>query len=113
VHPTQLYAAGAALLIFFILLAYYNLPRHVGQVISLFGVLYAVYRFIVEFFRGDSSRLLAGLTLYQLLSIGIFIGFGAAWLYCQKHMPKYVPPGSRERESAAARGAKGTASSKV
>jgi phosphatidylglycerol:prolipoprotein diacylglycerol transferase len=95
VHPTQLYSTAAALVIFLILSVYYNRPRHVGQVISLFGVLYAVYRFIVEFFRGDSPPLLAGLTLYQLLSIGIFIAFGAAWLLCRKRMPKYVPPEAR------------------
>ena len=30
----------AALIIFVILTVYYNLPRHVGQVAALFGVLY-------------------------------------------------------------------------
>jgi phosphatidylglycerol:prolipoprotein diacylglycerol transferase len=92
VHPTQLYASGAALIIFFILSVYYNRPRHVGQVISLFGVLYAVYRFVNEFFRGDSPPYSFGLTIYQILCIGLFIAFGAAWLTCQRRMPTYVPP---------------------
>jgi phosphatidylglycerol---prolipoprotein diacylglyceryl transferase len=93
VHPTQLYASGAALIIFFILSVYYDRPRHVGQVIALFGVLYTCYRFANEFFRGDSP-LHGGLTIYQILCIGLFIAFGWAWLYCQNHMPTYLPPKS-------------------
>jgi phosphatidylglycerol:prolipoprotein diacylglycerol transferase len=92
VHPAQLYASGAALIIFFMLTVYYNRPRHIGQVISLFGVLYAAYRFINEFFRGDSPVLPVGLTIYQILCIGLFIAFGWAWFYCEKHMPTYLPP---------------------
>jgi len=92
VHPTQLYASGAALLIFVVLSIYYNRPRHVGQVVSLFGVLYAVYRFVNEFFRGDSVPYSFGLTVYQVLCIGLFIVFTAAWLTCRKRMPTYLPP---------------------
>lgn len=92
IHPTQLYAVASALLIFGILSVYYHLPRHVGQVVALFGILYAVYRFIVEFFRGDSPTPYAGLTLFQLVCVGLFITFGAFWVYSQKRMPRYVAP---------------------
>ena len=92
VHPTQLYSSAVALVIFGILSVYYRRARHVGQVISLFGVLYASYRFVVEFYRGDSAPVYLGLTLFQVLCIGLFVVFGAAWLYCQKRTPKYVAP---------------------
>jgi len=96
IHPTQLYAVVSALLIFSILSVYYHLPRHVGQVAALFGILYAVYRFIVECFRGDSPTPYWGLTFFQVVSIGIFIAFGAAWLVCQKRLPKYTPPAPKK-----------------
>jgi len=92
VHPTQLYAAGAALIICVLLLVYYSLPHHVGQVTALFGVLYAVYRFVNEFFRGDSPAPYDGLTFFQLVCIGLFVFFAGMWITCWKRMPKYAPP---------------------
>ncbi len=92
VHPTQAYALVCALIIFGILSVYWHLPHHLGQVVALFGVLYAVYRFAVEFFRGDSPNPYWGLTLFQVVCIGLFITFGAFWVYCQKRLPRYAPP---------------------
>jgi phosphatidylglycerol:prolipoprotein diacylglycerol transferase len=67
VQPTQLYSSACALIICVILLVYARLPHHLGQEVSLFGMLYATYRFIVEFFRGDSALLGPGLTLFQIV----------------------------------------------
>lgn len=92
VHPTQLYSTGYALIIFALLLIYARLPHHVGQEVSLFGMLYAVARFTVEFFRGDSPMPYGGLTVFQAACIGIFAVFAAAWLWCQFRMPRHEPP---------------------
>lgn len=92
VHPTQIYAIFAALLIFVILNVYYSRPRHEGQVAALFGILYAVYRFTDEFFRGDSAKACLGMTLFQLVCIGIFIGFILFWFWCRTHAPVYKRP---------------------
>ncbi len=92
IHPTQLYAVGYALIIFVVLLIYARMPHHLGQEVSLFGALYAVARFVIEFYRGDALPDFAGLTIFQLACIGIFIAFASAWIWCQKHMPAYVPP---------------------
>ena len=92
VHPAQLYASGAAVLIFILLNLYYRLPHHLGQVTALFGVLYAVYRFTNEFFRGDSPTPYLGMTLFQVICIGIFVVFGAGWLVCGRKLPLYAPP---------------------
>lgn len=95
VHPTQLYSAGYALIIFVLLVVYAHLPHRDGQVASLFGVLYAMGRFTVEFFRGDSASAFAGLTLFQLVCVGIFVVFGAAWFWCQYRMSAYKRPGRK------------------
>lgn len=79
-HPTQLYESFGALLIFFFLLWLHRRKRFSGQVILLYGVLYAVMRFTIEFFRDDPRGDIAGLTSLtglstsQMLSIivGVF-----------------------------------------
>lgn len=52
-HPTQLYEAGAEFLIFLVLLLTLQRKRFDGQVFWTYVALYAVARFIIEFFRGD------------------------------------------------------------
>src|SRR5712691_717194 len=53
-HPTQLYEAGAELLILgALLLTERNRRPFAGRTFWLYMLLYAVSRFIIEFFRGD------------------------------------------------------------
>ena len=53
-HPTQLYEAGAELLILVLLLATERKGRpFAGRTFWLYMLLYAVSRFIIEFYRGD------------------------------------------------------------
>jgi phosphatidylglycerol---prolipoprotein diacylglyceryl transferase len=67
-HPTQLYESFGALLIFFFLLWLHRRKRFSGQVILFYGVLYAVMRFTIEFFRDDPRGDIAGLTTLTGLS---------------------------------------------
>ena len=54
-HPTQLYEAGAELLILIVLLATERKGRPFpGRTFWLYMLLYAVSRFIIEFYRGDT-----------------------------------------------------------
>ncbi len=55
-HPAQLYEAGLGLIIFFSLLAWRKRRVVYGELFTLHLYLYAVGRFIIEFFRGDSDR---------------------------------------------------------
>ncbi len=55
-HPAQLYESLACLLIFAILLWMAPRKRFHGQIVSGYVILYAVARFVVEFFRGDEIR---------------------------------------------------------
>jgi phosphatidylglycerol:prolipoprotein diacylglycerol transferase len=75
-HPVQLYSAAAAIAIFLTLLVVRERQKTPGLLAVLFVLLYACARFFLEFFRGDTRALVAGLTLYQgicvlLLLIGI------------------------------------------
>ena len=52
-HPTQLYSALGNLLLFTGLIWFYRRKRFDGQVFWLYALSYGVFRFIVEFWRGD------------------------------------------------------------
>ena len=56
-HPTQLYEAGAELLILGVLLLTERKGRpFAGRTFWLYMLLYAISRFIIEFYRGDDAR---------------------------------------------------------
>jgi phosphatidylglycerol:prolipoprotein diacylglycerol transferase len=71
-HPVQLYSAAAALTIFCILLALRRRLNTPGLLACLFLLLYAAARFFLEFFRGDTPALFAGLTPHQGICILLF-----------------------------------------
>lgn len=72
-HPTQLYEAGAMLAIFLILLAVFRHRRFNGQVFLTYAVLYAVARFVIEFWRDDPRGEILGLSTSQFIAIVFFI----------------------------------------
>ena len=80
-HPVQLYSAGAALTIFCILLALHKRSQTPGLLAVFFLLLYAVARFFLEFFRGDTPTLFAGLTLSQGICILLFITGSFLWVF--------------------------------
>lgn len=70
-HPTQLYSAAAAVLLFMALRAIEKRRRFVGQVFVSFLCLYSLYRFLLEFLRrGVTAEVVfLGLTEAQLVSL--------------------------------------------
>ncbi|MPZ17758.1 MAG: prolipoprotein diacylglyceryl transferase [Luteitalea sp.] len=69
-HPTQLYEAGAELIILVVLLATERRRRpFAGRTFWLYMLLYGVSRFIIEFFRGDPRGMVAGLSTSQFISV--------------------------------------------
>lgn len=69
-HPTQLYEAGAALIIFACLLAFERRGRaYPGRTFWTYMLLYAVARFIIEFYRGDSRGMVGPLSTSQFVSV--------------------------------------------
>ena len=88
VHPTQLYEAGATLLISLWCLWVYRRARHFrGEVFFHFVALYAIFRIAVEFIRADDRGewLWGTLTTSQLVSLPLLawaiwvIARGRAW----------------------------------
>jgi phosphatidylglycerol---prolipoprotein diacylglyceryl transferase len=73
-HPTQLYEAGATLAIFIVLLIVFRYRRFYGQVILAYALLYAVARFIIEFWRDDPRGEIFGLSTSQLIAIILAVG---------------------------------------
>jgi phosphatidylglycerol:prolipoprotein diacylglycerol transferase len=69
-HPTQLYEAAAELAIFLFLLLLAKRKRFDGQILWTYVALYAVARFVIEFFRGDQR----GHVFDGALSTSQFIG---------------------------------------
>jgi len=71
--PTQLYSSFVLLLIFIILRFIQLRPHRLGQVFYAYLFLYSIKRFFIEFLRADNKLIIFGLTLFQLISIAIFI----------------------------------------
>ncbi len=69
-HPTQIYLSLNGFLIFAILMWMRKRKTFHGQVFWLYGILYSIGRFIIEYFRADDR----GGVMEGLLSTSQFIG---------------------------------------
>jgi phosphatidylglycerol:prolipoprotein diacylglycerol transferase len=72
-HPTQLYHAGANLMIFIVLFAWRRRKRFDGQLFWGYVLLYAIGRTIIEVFRGDfrGPRLGGLLSISQAIAVAM------------------------------------------
>lgn len=97
-HPSQLYqAALEGLAMAAVLIWYSRKPRPRYAVSGLFGVLYGVFRFLVEFVREPDAHIgyLAGgwLTMGQVLSLPLIaVGLVLLWLSRRAPTLPIVPP---------------------
>jgi phosphatidylglycerol:prolipoprotein diacylglycerol transferase len=72
VHPTQLYESFAALAIAAVTILFVQgRKRYDGQVFAVFLALYALARFVLEFWRSDDRGAWLGLSTSQWLSFGL------------------------------------------
>lgn len=55
-HPVQLYEAAFLIFLGFSLMLIYKKRQFEGQVVASYLILYAIGRFVIEFFRGDDLR---------------------------------------------------------
>jgi len=104
VHPTQLYEAGLGLVMFAILLAYRKHWRKVpGELFALQMLMYAIGRFVIEFFRGDTARGFYGpLSTSQWISIGMLLIFAALVVYIARERRKLKAELEKETTEASA-----------
>lgn len=72
--PIQLFESVFNLCLFFLLYYLFKNNKLKGYLINLYFILYPVFRFIIEFFRGDQYRgFLFGLSTSQIISIILII----------------------------------------
>ncbi len=74
VHPTFLYESLWCFALFIILLLVDNKRKFEGQVFLLYGILYSIERFFVEWLRTD-SLMLGNLKQAQVLSLSVIVVF--------------------------------------
>jgi phosphatidylglycerol:prolipoprotein diacylglycerol transferase len=72
-HPVQVYESIVCLALFLLLVRLAQRRHREGDIILAYTGLYAVARFVLEFFRGDADR---GFVLGGLLSTSQAIGIG-------------------------------------
>ncbi len=83
-HPTQLYSTIDGLILVFLLTAYYPLRRRDGEVMALLMLTYPVTRFFIEQLRDDEGVFLAGMTVSQTISVGLFAGGLIYWAFLSR-----------------------------
>ena len=71
VHPTQIYETAMGFIMFMILWRNRKHQNAEGWLFGLYCVVAGVERFIVEFFRAKDDRIVAGLTLAQVIGLAI------------------------------------------
>lgn len=88
-HPTQLYESAGEFIIFITLVLLRTNKSFTGQLFMMYLILYAVLRFIVEFFRGDAGRgfIMEGLSISQGISILLFIAAIVGFFMLRKRNP--------------------------
>ena len=69
-HPTQLYEAGAELVIFLLLIATERKGRYFpGRTFWTYILLYSLTRYVVEIYRGDPRGIVLGFSTSQFISL--------------------------------------------
>lgn len=73
--PVQLVEMGLNFALFWLLLSWLRKGKHKGKLLQWYLLIYPVYRFVLEFFRGDDYRgFLFGLSTSQIISVLILLG---------------------------------------
>ena len=81
VHPTQVYSSISAAFLCLLLWAYYPYRRRFGEVFLWMLTLYSIVRFLLEAIRTDEGgQINTGLTISQLVSVGIMLLAIAEWV---------------------------------
>ncbi len=88
-HPTQLYEMLALLAIFVLLKRIERRNLRPGTVFLSYGLSYGLWRFLVEFLRGDNPPFGLGLTVFQWIALAL-AGISAALLAARRPRPGHA-----------------------
>jgi phosphatidylglycerol:prolipoprotein diacylglycerol transferase len=101
-HPTQIYEAAAELLILVFLLATERKGRpFAGRTFWSYMFLYAVSRFIIEFYRGDPRGMIMGFSTSQFISV-VLAPLSIAMLAWLSRQAPEAPVETQKKRRAAA-----------
>jgi phosphatidylglycerol---prolipoprotein diacylglyceryl transferase len=85
-HPTQLYSTLDGFILLALLSAYFPLRRRDGEVMGLLMVTYPVTRYLIEHLRNDEGVFFAGMTISQLISVGL-LALGICYWIALSRLP--------------------------
>ncbi|RKY42949.1 MAG: prolipoprotein diacylglyceryl transferase [Candidatus Makaraimicrobium thalassicum] len=71
--PTQTYSSLFLLMIFMVLIALRKRRLFDGYLFTMYMILYASFRFFMDFMRGDNLAVFLGIRISQIISIGMFL----------------------------------------
>lgn len=91
VHPSQLYSAANAAILCLFVLAYEPFRKREGELFAWFLILYPVTRFLLEIIRADEPGSYGGLTIAQVVSLGLLVCGIATWIYLWRFTPGEQP----------------------
>jgi phosphatidylglycerol:prolipoprotein diacylglycerol transferase len=101
-HPTQLYEAGAELLILVLLLVTERRGRpFAGRTFWAYMLLYAISRYVIEFYRGDPRGMLLGMSTSQFISLVLAPLSLAMLVWLARSTPETPQELGRRRRAAA------------
>jgi phosphatidylglycerol:prolipoprotein diacylglycerol transferase len=93
IHPTQIYSAIDAFLLFFVLLAYEPFQRRCGELLALMLTLHPISRYLLEEIRIDEASMFGtDLSISQLISIGALVGAAILWAYILRQPRRDMQP---------------------
>jgi phosphatidylglycerol:prolipoprotein diacylglycerol transferase len=99
-HPTQLYEAGAELLILGLLLMLERRGRYFpGRTFWGYMLLYGVSRFVIEFYRGDSRGMVGMFSTSQFVSL-LIVPLSIVMLFLLARRPGPAPKVAAARRAA-------------
>jgi phosphatidylglycerol:prolipoprotein diacylglycerol transferase len=101
-HPTQLYEAGAELLILGLLLTTERKGRpFAGRTFWAYMLLYAISRFVIEIYRGDPRGMVLGFSTSQFISLVLAPLSLAMLVYLSRQGPETPKTAIRRKRAAA------------
>lgn len=85
VHPTQLYSAGAALIVLSLLLAYARRrDRRPGEVMAMLMIVYPLTRWPIEAIRSDEPAAFLGMSWAQNISVLLLLAGVVTWRFVRR-----------------------------
>jgi phosphatidylglycerol:prolipoprotein diacylglycerol transferase len=101
-HPTQIYEAGAELMILALLLGTERKGRYFpGRTFWAYMFLYAVSRYLIEIYRGDPRGMVLGVSTSQFISLILAPLSLAMLIYLSRVTPLTTQPAARRKRAAA------------